>query len=55
MSAQIVVLFILYSNFSTFIDFAQIFAIQIARTARDIDAVIESLPNDEQSLELQVN
>jgi len=55
LSAQIVVLFILYSNFSTFIDFAQIFAIQIARTARDIDAVIESLPNDEQSLELQVN
>lgn len=37
------------------IDFAHMFAVQIARTARDIDAVIESLPNDEQSLELQVN
>ncbi|KAK7595406.1 hypothetical protein V9T40_013231 [Parthenolecanium corni] len=35
-------------------DFAQLFAIQIARTARDIDAVIDSLPNDEQSLEIQV-
>lgn len=35
-------------------DYAHLFAVQIARTAKDIDAVIESLPNDEQSLELQV-
>ncbi len=44
----------LFKNFIRVPDFAQLFAIQIARTARDIDAVIESLPNDEQSLELQV-
>ncbi|KAL5016178.1 hypothetical protein ScPMuIL_005767 [Solemya velum] len=36
-------------------DYAQTFAKLIARTANDIDVLIDSLPNEESSLELQLN
>ncbi|XP_076312559.1 mediator complex subunit 21 isoform X2 [Tachypleus tridentatus] len=35
-------------------DYAQLFATLIARTAKDIDVLIDSLPSDESSPELQV-
>ena len=35
-------------------DYAALFAKLIARTAKDIDVLIESLPSEESSLELQV-
>jgi Subunit 21 of Mediator complex len=35
-------------------DFAQLFAQLIARTAKDIDTIIESLPNEDSSQELQI-
>ncbi|CAG2122022.1 unnamed protein product [Medioppia subpectinata] len=35
-------------------DFAQLFATLIARTAKDIDVLIDSLPNEESTPELQV-
>jgi mediator of RNA polymerase II transcription subunit 21 len=35
-------------------DFAQLFSTLIARTAKDIDTIIESLPNEDSSQELQV-
>lgn len=37
-----------------FTDYAQLFASLIGRTAKDIDTLIESLPNEESSTELQV-
>lgn len=36
-------------------DYAQLFATLIARCAKDIDVLIESLPNDDSSAELQCN
>ncbi|XP_046979477.1 mediator of RNA polymerase II transcription subunit 21 isoform X1 [Schistocerca americana] len=36
-------------------DYAQLFATLIARCAKDIDVLIESLPNDDSSTELQCN
>ncbi|XP_046979478.1 mediator of RNA polymerase II transcription subunit 21 isoform X2 [Schistocerca americana] len=36
-------------------DYAQLFATLIARCAKDIDVLIESLPNDDSSTELQEN
>ncbi|RWS25765.1 mediator of RNA polymerase II transcription subunit 21-like protein [Leptotrombidium deliense] len=36
-------------------DFAQMFATLIARTAKDIDILIDSLPNDESTPELQAS
>ncbi|RZF40571.1 hypothetical protein LSTR_LSTR013285 [Laodelphax striatellus] len=35
-------------------DYATLFATLIARTAKDIDVIIESLPNDDSSTELQI-
>lgn len=35
-------------------DYPALFAKLIARTAKDIDVLIESLPSEESSLELQV-
>lgn len=35
-------------------DYAQLFASLIARSAKDIDVLIESLPNEDSSAELQV-
>ncbi|XP_075218491.1 mediator of RNA polymerase II transcription subunit 21-like isoform X2 [Lycorma delicatula] len=35
-------------------DYAHLFATLIARTAKDIDVLIESLPNDDSSTELQI-
>lgn len=35
-------------------DYAQLFSTLIARTAKDIDTLIESLPNEDSSQELQV-
>ena len=39
---------------SFFTDYAAMFAKLIARTAKDIDVLIDSLPSEESSLELQV-
>lgn len=36
-------------------DYAQLFATLIARCAKDIDVLIESLPNEDSSTELQVS
>ncbi|XP_026473057.1 mediator of RNA polymerase II transcription subunit 21 isoform X1 [Ctenocephalides felis] len=36
-------------------DYAQLFSILISRCAKDIDTLIESLPNEDSSTELQVN
>lgn len=40
--------------FSSFADYAALFATLIARCAKDIDTLIESLPSEEASQELQV-
>ena len=37
-----------------FLDYAAVFSKLIARTAKDIDVLIDSLPSEESSLELQV-
>ena len=36
------------------LDYAAVFSKLIARTAKDIDVLIDSLPSEESSLELQV-
>ena len=38
-----------------FSDYAAVFSKLIARTAKDIDVLIDSLPSEESSLELQVS
>ena len=38
----------------SFLDYAATFSKLIARTAKDIDVLIDSLPSEESSLELQV-
>ena len=41
-------------DFCVLSDYAAMFAKLIARTAKDIDVLIDSLPSEESSLELQV-
>lgn len=36
-------------------DYARLFAVQITRTAKDIDSLIDSLPTDETTAEVQVS
>jgi hypothetical protein len=43
-----------FVNFILFSDYAHLFATLIARCAKDIDVLIESLPNEDSSTDLQV-
>ena len=43
-----------FVNFVLISDYAHLFATLIARCAKDIDVLIESLPNEDSSTDLQV-
>lgn len=55
--------FLLFNNginvqnqiFILFVEYAQLFAALIARTAKDIDVLIDSLPSEESTATLQVS